>query len=311
MYKKQFKIWGWRKYQKIGRGCVRTARTVPLKTEPIKMNPSCNEKLSHYKSAVLAAIQQFVLGSAQHSRAWKATSKFQLLHNQRSIVNGFHASLDALDHESNLGWQMIKRAFILIEEIIEDGSISSFLNLCFYISRSLLFSNHKKILDSYLRHLDLLAAQKRDGSPLRQIASSLRPTLEKHGYSEIHDLLVFASKAWADTLTQTRNLPDRSTLHAVWDSIRLSGTARQHVVLDWLSNWEQLYMESIFTCGKHSPSTIFLEDDLSHLLDSTRIYADEEMGGAQNAVDQMRRKHFLLPIHGGLNVEGCDDFFRI
>lgn len=324
MYKRQFKKWGWCKYRRkglyepgssshgakhtreaAGAGAVTTTKPgtvqaicVRQTSQPVPIEPSQDEPtVSSYKSTLSASVYEFVR-AAQHSPSWQATSKFQSLCKHHSVGGEFGRGLDALGYDNVLGFQIIKKLFVLVETHMGNPNVTSFIELCFLIPRALLFSGREDILALYLDQIEGFSQlEKVDGS-LRGMISAICCCRRVGGDSGLEDLLTFASAVWADVLTEKRGRVDRSALLSTWDCIRLGRSIQLERVKKWLREWEQLHEECMSVHGRHAVGTLYLEDDLSHLLHPTRIYPEASLEEAKIVVDEVRRKHFLIPAPG-------------
>jgi len=329
MYKVQFKKWGWRKYQgkvpieddgapgssfppKAHRSCIRRIR--PGSTcLPIDTSVCHLDDVSSQNETIATVTRRFLLNAAECDPMWKRTSRFQLLSpSDLGISADWYTALDALDEDPDLGWPMIRRRFLDLERLVETVSLPSLLGSCFHIPRSLLFSNHKDILPIYLSHLEQLSRRKNPGHPVQLIATALRSIAEIGGHDDMRTVLVLAANVWADTLTQTRGLLDRSGLMAAWDLIRVSDLAKDTAVTArWCSDWEELYDLAILTHGKQSFGAIFLESDLECLLERAWVYPDGIDPSLEKVIDPWRKKVHAAYGDGSSGLDIQSDFFTI
>ena len=343
MYKRHFQLWGWHKYTPKG---VRKekqpkAREVvsplspPEDYEPIRKKarlqaePRSSSRaastpstlipidLKHFqhfqqKATIFAGINELLDSHVRTATVSSrpCSSKYHLLNNNSAprLRDGLYEALKTLDCNETLGWKAIERILNQIQHHVKEQDITAFVELCFLIPRALLFSSNSRALRSYLSRLTHTLEKKNIQGPFAEVSRLLQDIYEPQRESDALDLLVFASSAFAAALVEKYGRKDRNYLLATWDSLRLAGRLDVTMASTWLGQWEQFHEECMSQFGRHSLLTLGLEDDLSGLVQPSRLYSQAscpaEIGGLINGV---RRKLFLIPGEGSDSSSFEDD----
>lgn len=256
------------------------------------------------KATVFTAINQLLdahVRAATASSRSCSSSKYQLTQGNSAprLRDGLYEALNTFDCEKELGRKAIERIFDQLGENFKDD-ITSFVEICFLIPRALLFSTQSRVLRLYLSRLTLELHEKNIQGPFVEVGRLLKNVYQQQRESGLLDLLVFASSAFAAALVDKHGKDDRKSLLAIWDSLRLAGQLNPTVTSTWLEQWETLHKECMSQFGRHGSLTLSLEDDLSGLVQPSRLYAQgccpAEVEGLINGV---RRKLFLIPSERG------------
>lgn len=334
MYKRHFQLWGWYKYTTKGvrrenqlksRGGV-THLSPPETSEPPQKKTRLQQDLHNIsqamstsstlipildlnnfqqKATIVTGVNQFldahVRTTATSSRSC-SSSRHQLIQGNPAprLRDGLYEALNTLECcEEKLGWKAIQRIFDQIEHHITDD-IASFLELCFLIPRVLLFSTQSRALRSYLSRLTQELQEKTIQEPFMEVGRLLQDTYEHQRESGLLDLLVFASSVFAAALVDKYGKEERKSLLAIWDSLRIAGQFDPIVASNWLGQWEVLHKECMLEFGRHGLPTLGLEDDLSGLVQPSRLYAQASCPAeVEGLINGVRRKLFLIPSEGG------------
>jgi len=277
-----------------------------------------DSELSRHTERVSHALKEYVFCAAENDKAWRKTSRFHdLYQHTKSIVGDWCSALDALDADQRLGWPIIHRLFISIEKLIDSKMcITSFLDLCFFVTRALVYSTHPGLLVMYLQQAERLAKRQLPDCPFGQIIASLRAVVESIGAEGLKTsgVLVVAAKVWADRLGQTRAILDRSALNASWDHIRMTSSAdnmdTNATVNQWFAAWEDLFDMCVLNHGRLGPNTLMIQDDLMRLVCPSRLYPAEANVYLEKVVQQWRER--LRFSHGiGSDENGVTGFFAL
>ncbi|KAJ0115338.1 hypothetical protein J7T55_012616 [Diaporthe amygdali] len=328
MYKRHFRVWGWYKYtsksvRKEKQFENETVSTLSLTgaSEPPRKKARVQEEPDHpspalsttstlipmdlqnfqQKATIFAGINQLldfhVRTTTLSSRAC-SSSKYRLLHGDSAprLRDGFYEALNILDCKKTLGREAIERVLDQVQYHIKEDDITSFVELCFLIPRALLFSKHSRSLRSYLSRFIHTLREKNIQGPFAEVSRLLLDVYESQRQSGLSDLLVFASSVFAAGLVEKYGREDRNALLATWDSFRLAGQLDPSVASAWLGQWELSHKECMSRFGRHSLLTLGLEDDLSSLVQPTRVYPESSCPAeVTELVNSVRRKLFLIP----------------
>ncbi|KAL1858155.1 hypothetical protein Daus18300_010036 [Diaporthe australafricana] len=329
MYKRRFRLWGWYKYMTKGirkekqlersevvsalfpsEACEPPRKKARLEEEPCSRSKAVSTpstlipvdlKNFQQKATVFTAINQLLdlhIRTVNLPSGSCSSSKYRLLHGGSAprLLDGFYDVLNALECKEKIGWEAMERILDQVHHHIEGGDILCFMELCFLIPRALLFSTKSRALRLYLSRLVQISQEKKLQGPLAEAAHLLQDIYSSQRGSGLLDLLVFASSAYAAALAEKFGKEDRKALLATWDSLRLAGQLDPTVASTWLGQWELLHKECMSRFGRHGLPTLGLEDDLSGLVQPTRLYPQAscpaEIGKLINGV---RRKLFLIP----------------
>lgn len=348
MYKRHFQLWGWHKYTTKGVKKEKQSRarevisplSPPEYHEPVRKKPRLQEEppRSFQASSTTSTLIPIDLKQFQHFQQKAAifgginklldshvrtatlsskpcSTKYHLLQNNSAprLRDGLYEALKTLDCNARLGWKAMERILDQIQHHIREDDITAFVELCFLIPRALLFSSNSRALRSYLSRLTRALERQNIQGPFAEVGGLLQDIYDPQRESDIMDLLVFASTAFAAALVEKYGREDRNYLLATWDSLRLTGQLDPTKASAWLGQWEQLHEECMSKFGRHSFLVHGLEDDLSGLVQPSKLYPQAscpaEIGGLINGV---RRKLFLIP---GEESESSsfedDDFFHL
>lgn len=327
MYKRHFQLWGWHKY---------TTRTVrrekrlesaqavldlppsgdcepPRKKPRVQLDnfsqppptPSTlipvDLKNFRQKATIFAGINQLLdshVRTAITSSRFHFSSRYQLIQGRSTprLRDGLYEALNTLDCDKKLGWGAVQRVFDQIQYHIKEDDITSLMELCFLIPRVLLFSAQGRVLQSYLSRLTHTLQEKNVQGRFAEVGHLLQDIYKHQREPGLLDLMNFASSVLADAFLDKYGNEDRKPLLATWDSMRLAGQLDASAASAWLGQWESIHEDCMSQFGRHGLPTLGLEDDLSGLIQPSRLYPQASCPAeTEGLINSVRRKLFLIP----------------
>lgn len=329
MYKRHFQLWGWHKYKtKAARrekklenretvsdlsppgDCEAPRKKARIQEEP--ENSSCGVstpislipvdlKNFQHKATIFTVINQMldshVRTATTPSRSF-LLSKFTLIQGSPGprLQDGVYEALNKLDCEKRRGRDPFEKILDQIQYHVKEDDITSLVELCFLIPRTLLFSTQSGALRSYLSRLANTLQEKNAQGPHSEVVRLLQEISKSQRESGLLDLLLFASSVLAAAFVDKFGKEDRKSLLATWDSLRLAGQLDPSVTSTWLGQWESLHKDCMSRFGRHGLPTLGLEDDLSGLVQPSRLYSQVSCPAEiEGLINSVRRKLFLIP----------------
>lgn len=253
------------------------------------------------KATIFTAINQsldFHVRNATTSSRSYLSSKYQLIQGDPSprLRDGLYEALKTLDCDKKLGWEAVQRIFDQIQYHIKEDDITSFVELCFLIPRVLIFSTKRRVLQSYLSRLTHTLQEKNMQGQFADVVHLLQDIYKHQKEPGLLDLMKFASSVLADAFLDKYGNEDRKSLLATWDSMRLAEQLDLSTTSTWLGQWESLHKDCMSRCGRHGLLTLGLEDDLSGLIQPSRLYPQASCPAEiEGLINSLRRKLFLIP----------------
>lgn len=329
MYKRHFQLWGWYKYttkavrreRRIERPQAGLTLPPPGDCEPPGKKPRVQEELDNFsrppstpsslipvdlknfrqKATIFAGMNQLLdshIRTAITSPRSYSSSKYQLIQGGCSprLRDGLYEALNTLDCDKKLGWEAVQRIFDQIQYHIKEDDVTSFVELCFLIPRVLLFSTQSRALRSYLSRLAHALQEKNVRGRFVEVVHLLQDIYKHQREPGLLDLMNFASSVLADAFLEKYGNEDRKSLLATWDSMRLAGQLDPSAASAWLGQWESMHKDCMSRFGRHGLPTLGLEDDLSGLIQPSRLYPQSSCPAEiEDLINSVRRKLFLIP----------------
>lgn len=329
MYKRHFQLWGWHKY--TTKAVRRERRFESAQAvldlppsgdcEPPRKKPRVQEELDNFsqppsppstlipvdlknfrqKATIFAGINQLLdshVRTAITSSRSHSSSKYQLIQGGSTprLRDGLYEALNTLDCDKRLGWGAVQRIFDQIQYHIKEDDITSFVELCFLIPRVLLFSTQGRALRSYLSCLTHTLQEKNIQGRFAEVGHLLQDIYKHQKEPGLLDLMNFASSVLADAFLDKYGKEDRKSLLATWDSMRLAGQLDPSATSTWLGQWESIHKDCMSRFGRHGLPTLGLEDDLSGLIQPSRLYPQASCPvETEGLINSVRRRLFLIP----------------
>lgn len=253
------------------------------------------------KATIFAGLNQLLdshVGTAITSSRSYLSTKYQLIQggSSRRLRDGLYEALNTLECDKRLGWDAVQRIFDQIQYHLKEDDITSFVELCFLIPRVLLFSTQSRALRLYLSRLTHTLQEKNVQGRFAEVVHLLQDIYKHQREPGLLDLMNFASSVLADAFLDKYGNGDRKSLLATWDSMRLAEQLDPSATSAWLGKWESIHKDCMSQFGRHGLPTLGLEDDLSGLIQPSRLYPQASCPAEiEGLINNLRRKLFLIP----------------
>lgn len=309
MYKAQFARWGWSKYnskrlrrdistgksveKSSGKSCRRVKRhrgessssaeaSIPAsasspKKQPLSLpyQPAHDNDATRFMATVLTDIRNHVHGFYTHKPDWKDTPETGLISAfNYSFYDSFRSAMDNfMKHEHFNGGEILRQAFVEVEEAIESDYSTTFY--FFFIDLPDLFLHYGRndILIILLGHIKRLTDVK------------LRDKVVGNGFTGLHALaqtnpafmrhyIGTASELWTDLLRDLRGPRDRSTLLARRNYFRHARSSDQYRMKELVEDYDHLLGEVQTQYGMGNNASRHLEDVILLIQDNHDTFSD-------------------------------------